>query len=126
MTPTHSSGLGGLCFLESAHSQILNQKPQTVAMCSLSCCAWSGLVMHLDQPGGRPSNQYHIRDCFTIFRATQLLIQDAIYEGLIPLCIFKNQEKKNTRCETRMIPVRVGQDQTHPSFMKECKQLSTR
>lgn len=37
------------------NSQILNQKPQTKAICSLSCCAWSALVMHLDQPGGRPS-----------------------------------------------------------------------
>lgn len=58
------------------YSQILNQKPQTKAMCSLSCCAWSGLVMHLDQPGARPSNQNHIRGYLTIFGATQLLRLD--------------------------------------------------
>lgn len=32
--------------------------------------------MHLDQPGGRPSNQNHIRGWFTIFRATQILKLD--------------------------------------------------
>lgn len=36
------------------------------------------------------------------------------------------ENKKPKRYETSMIPVRVGQDQTYPSLMKVCKQLSSR
>lgn len=87
--------------------------------------------MHLDQPGGRPSNQNHIRGCFTIFRATQLLKQDVDGEenrgrdeGLISL--HESEKFLKKRYVNSMIPVRVRQDQTYPPFMKECKQLQVK
>lgn len=114
-------------FFLTHRSWTRNLKPRQ----SVPCAAAPALAMHLDQPGGRPSNQNHMRAYFTLIRATQPLKQNVDSEEItghwwgsnFPLRISNIQSSK--RYETSMIPVRVRQDQTYPSFMKECKKLSS-
>lgn len=120
------------------NSQILNQKPQTKAICSLSCCVWSCIWTRQEEG---PQTKNHTRGCFTLLWAPQQLKQNVDSDEITghywrSHFRSKNQEnvlgffcfflKTHKRYETSMILVRVGQDQTYPSLMKECKQQSSR
>lgn len=116
------------------NSQILNQKPQTKAICSLSCCVWSG---HASGPARRkalkpkttqeavsPSSGLHSNSN----KMWTVTISLAIIEGLLSVPRIRKMflKKPHKRYVTSMILVGVGQDQTYPSLVKECKQLSSR
>lgn len=93
--------------------------------------------MHLDLPGGRPSNQKPHKRLFHPPRgSTATQTKCGQWRNHWPLLrvSFPSQEsgkcffflKTHKRYVTSMILVGVGQDQTYPSLMKECKQLSSR
>lgn len=125
-SPTSWSGLGGLYLLltdpEPETSKQGNVFPKLLRL------VWSG---HASGPARRKAlkpkpheRQFHHFQGYTATqtRCGQLGESQATDEGSIPVCISKHQE----RCETSLVLVRAGQDQTYPSFMKECKQLSSR
>lgn len=120
-----------------AHVSLLrDSEPETSNQGNLfptGCCAWSvwsGLVRHLDQPGGKPSNQNHIRGCYHRhlqgYTASQTRCGQCGSQATecLDFPLYLQENKNPRRYETTVIPARVGQDQTYPSFIKECEQPS--